>query len=478
MISTLQAAARSIFLVPLLCLSLILLPAGAMAAGQQEEIEIGRQVHSQIASQSVIFDDPVVNEYFHKICDRILKAAGRQPFPYHFYIIYGDSVNAFAVPGGYVYLHTETIGSLENEGQLAAILSHEVAHITSRHFARRTDAARSASLLNLAAMLAGIALAGTGGGGQNTAALGQALMIGGTGATIQAMLANSRADETEADSKGRNYMIAAGYNPRDMYGAFKVMNDSSYQISGKIPGYLSTHPGLSSRLASTFADQAAAAPAPADEAYLAVRDRVIALTALSSRAKRTFSQRLSENPGDASAIHGLGLVAARELSYAQAATLFQKALALSPDNGEYLADLGELELKRRRPDDAARHFEEAQKHGFKNVHATLGLARAYELSGRGGDASRLYEQASRNADDYYPSALEQAGRFFGQNGQLAKGHFLLSTYYEATGKPKDSIFHCKAAMDSPGGLNYRVRCDDRTRAMEALMENLKKSGIG
>ncbi|MDR1110077.1 MAG: M48 family metalloprotease [Deltaproteobacteria bacterium] len=462
-----------------LCLALLLLaPRPALAIGQQEEIEIGRQVQAQIASQGVLFEDPIVNDYFRRVCARILKAAGPQPFPFHFYVIRSNFLNAFAVPGGYVYLHSETINSLENEGQMAAILSHEVAHITSRHFARRSDAAKSATLLNLAGLLAGIALAGAGGGGQNTAALGQALMIGTTGASIQAMLANSRADETEADSRGRSYLIKAGYSPRDMFGAFKVMNEQSYQLTGSVPGYLSTHPGLTSRLASTFADQASAPPAPRDEAYLAIRDRVLALTALTSRARKIFSKRLSENPSDASALHGLGLVALREMDYSLAQELMDKAVALAPGSGEYQTDLGELALKRRQPEAAARHFEAARQKGHDSVQTALGLARAYELSGRTKDASRLYELAAGGAGDYFPAALEQAGLFFGQNGQLAKGHFLLSSFYEATGRPKDSIFHCKAALDSPGGGNYQGRCDRRTRDLEEFMENSRKMGIG
>jgi predicted Zn-dependent protease len=465
------------FLVYLLC-SALLFNTPAHAIGQQEEIEIGQQVHSQIASMNALFDDPIVNEYFQGVCQMILKAAGTQPFPFHFSIIKSHFLNAFAVPGGYIYLHTETFNSLENEGQLAAILSHEVAHITSRHFSRRSEAARTASILNLAGLLAGIALAGAGGGGQNTAALGQALMIGSTGATIQAMLANSRADETEADSKGRNYMIKAGYNARDMYGAFKVMNEQSYQLSGNIPGYLKTHPGLSARLASTFADQAVAPPAPKDTRYLAIRDRVMALTALTSRAVKFFNKRLAENPDDASAIHGLGLVAYRDLNYSKAQQFMEKALALSPNNPEFLTDLGTLALQRAKPEEAIRNFEAARKQGYRNVQTTLGLARAYELVGRSKDASSMYEHAIGNSNNYFPQALEKAGLFFGQNGQRAKGHYLLSSFYEATGKPKDSIFHCKAALEAPGGANYQAKCDTRTRQLEDLMEKSKKNGIG
>jgi predicted Zn-dependent protease len=117
-------------------------------------------------------------------------------------------LNAFAVPGGYIYVNTETIYNLENEGQLAAILSHETAHLTAQHFARRLEGSSTATVASVAAMLAGVLVASRGGG--SAGALGPALMMGGAGAGTQALLANSRDDEAEADAKGRDYLVKSG----------------------------------------------------------------------------------------------------------------------------------------------------------------------------------------------------------------------------------------------------------------------------
>lgn len=459
---------RSIRAIALALIFFFLAARPASAITQKEELELGRQVHAEISAEGLLFDDPFVTEYYRKVCQRVLKAAGTQPFPYHFYVIKSPYLNAFAVPGGYIYLHTGTINTLENEGQMAAILSHEVAHVTSRHFSRRSEAAMSANLLTLAGMIAGIALASSG-GGQNTAALGQALILGSTGASVQAMLANSRADETEADTKGRSYMIKAGYNPRDMYGAFKIMNDQSYQLSRNIPGYLSTHPGLSARLASTFSDQAGAPKAEPDALYQGVRDRTMAMTGSAGRTRTLFNRRLDANPDDASAINGLGLLAIREVAYLQALKHLTRAAELSPNEPRFLTDLGELALLMRDPDAAIRHFERARKAG-DNLLAVLGLARAYELTGRTKDAASFYDKAMTMAGENYPPALEMAGRFFGQYGQAAKGHFALSTYYALSGRFTDALFHCGAAQKEPNGMNYKVRCEQRERDLEDVMK--------
>ncbi|MDR1578029.1 MAG: M48 family metalloprotease [Deltaproteobacteria bacterium] len=443
----------------------------AWAVSQKEELELGRQVHRQLAAQKVLFNDPTVDQYLRRISKRLLKVAGPLAHPFHFYVIQSDGLNAFAVPGGYIYMHTETIISLQNEGQLAAILSHEVAHITSRHFAQRQEAGKKASIASLAGVLAGALLAG-GGGGQNTGALGQALMLGSVGASIQAMLANSRADETEADRKGRSYMIKAGYNPRDMYGAFKIMNERSYHFSSAIPNYLRTHPGLAARMASTFGDQADQAPSPPDPGYEAIKDRVLALSAQPRRARSVFQKRLEQNPNDASALHGLAMIAAREQSLTQANELLEKALKLSPANAEYLADMGDLSLRRRKTQDAVTYYEKSRNLN-KGLLSTLGLARAFELLGKNKEAANFYDQAVDMAEDDYPEALELAGRFFGQIGEMAKGHYLLSRYFGNVGQLKQAIFHCKTTINDPAGGRYKRTCEQYIRDYEEIMKESK-----
>jgi predicted Zn-dependent protease len=439
---------------------------------QKEELEIGRQVHRQLVAQGVIFNDSIVDQYVRRIAKRILKAAGPQSYPFHFYVIRSDGLNAFAVPGGYIYLHTETINSLQNEGQLAAILAHETAHVTSRHFARRQEAGKKASIASLAGILAGALLASGGGGGQNAGALGQALMLGSIGASIQSMLANSRADESEADRKGRDYMVKAGYSPRDMYGAFKVMNDRSYHLSSEMPNYLSTHPGLAARMASTFADQANKPPAPQDPEYAAIRDRVLAYSAQTKRARSVFQKRLETNPNDAAALHGLSLIAARELNFNLANEFMAKALKLDPNNAAYLVDMGDIALRRRNPEAAVDYYVKSRAK-YKDLSSTLGLARANELLKKNKEAANLYDEALEMAGDDYPVVQEYAGRFFGQYGQMAKGHYLLSKYFGNVGQLKQAIFHCQTAMKEAAGGRYKISCEQNIRDFEEIMKESK-----
>jgi predicted Zn-dependent protease len=441
-------------------------PERLLAINQAEEIELGQAVHLEIAKENSLFTDPYVNQYFQRVASRILRAAPRQSFPFHFYLIKSNTLNAFAVPGGYIYFHTETINSLENEGQMAAILAHEIAHITSRHFSKRSEQSSAVTLASLAGIVAGALIASQ--GGHNSAALGQAIMMGSTGATIQAMLANSRADESEADRKGRDYMIKAGYHPKDMYGAFKIMNEKSFSLSSRIPSYLSTHPGISARLASTFADQQNATKSPPDTLYLAIRDRTLALTAVPERAINTFRGRLKDNPQDASALHGLALVSVQANKFTQAEKYFKDALAISPNNGEYLSDLGALYYQLRQPQEAITQYQLAIKNGDNTPQTNLGLARSYDVLGRSSEAATYYNKAVAEASDKYPPALEAAGTFFMKKGELPKGHFIMGNYFLQTGKIKEAVFHYNETLKTPS--TYTSQVNQILRDLEPFTE--------
>jgi predicted Zn-dependent protease len=456
----------------MISLGLYVFGAKELSATLAEEIKLGREVHMEIAKEGMLFDDPYVLRYYQKVCNKLLKVIGPQEQPFQFHLILSDSLNAFAVPGGYIYFHTETFNSLENEGQMAAILAHEIAHITSKHFSLRAEKNAAASLANLAGLIAGAVLMSS--GGHNSAALGQAVLMGSAGASVQSMLANSRADESEADRKGRSYMIKAGYNPRDMYGAFKIMNEKSFNISSSIPSYMSTHPGISQRLASTLSDQASAPKAPVDKEYLEIRDRVLALTANTERARNVFMKRLEDDPKDASALHALGLLAVRNMNFSQAEKYYKDALEIIPNKGEYLSDLGNLSFDRRKYDEAVKYFSDALKSGDRTPRTTLGLARSYELLGKNREASINYDAAVESAGNLYPQALEIAGLFFTTKGDQAKGHYILGNYYLQTGRPREAVFHYQETLKLPNSQKYKFRVEQLLRDLDAFMGKPKE----
>ncbi|MEW5725224.1 MAG: M48 family metallopeptidase, partial [Thermodesulfobacteriota bacterium] len=214
-------------------------PASAMT--YEEERKLGRSILAYFQEHVEFVDDPAVTAYVNGLGRKILARLGPQPFEYRFFVIKSEAINAFAAPAGYVFLNSGTLVQLQTEGQLAAILSHEIAHVTGRHMARRIENNKKLNWATVAGILAGTLLGG---------APGAAVAMGSVGANMSAQLAFSREDEREADRKGLEYLQAAGYSPQDMAGAFEIMFQSSYHQPQDIPSYFTTHPGLGERISA------------------------------------------------------------------------------------------------------------------------------------------------------------------------------------------------------------------------------------
>lgn len=212
-----------------------------------DEIEMGKKFDNTIRAQMPFVDDPEIVSYVKGVVDRVATTLPPQPWTIQSGVVVHGSMNAFAVPGGYIYIFTGLILNVDNEDELAAVIGHELAHVTERHVAKRMDQMRFISIASIAGMVAG-ALLGAG-GGQTTNSLGQAVAKGSMAAAQSAFLMYTRENEREADQVGINYLVKSGYNPDAMPQTFELMNKRRWFMSGdNIPSYLSTHPGLDERI--------------------------------------------------------------------------------------------------------------------------------------------------------------------------------------------------------------------------------------
>lgn len=208
--------------------------------GIKDEQELGRQFDVLVRSRMPLVEDPEIKLYVRSVVERLASVLPPQPFLFTANVLLNSSMNAFAVPGGYVFAHTGLIMELEHESELAGVLAHELAHVTQRHVAGRIERAQVTSLLSLAGALAGAFLGGGSGKG--------GLIAGSAAAGQAAMLNYSRVDESEADEMGLQYLIAAGYNPRGLQGSFEKIRKKQWDSGITVPTYLSTHPDVGTRI--------------------------------------------------------------------------------------------------------------------------------------------------------------------------------------------------------------------------------------
>lgn len=204
----------------------------------EQDVEIGRQSAAQAEAQLPVLRDAEVNAYINDIGQRLARNAGGPNFPYQFKVVNASDINAFALPGGPIYINRGIIDQSKNEGEVAGVIAHEIAHVALRHGTHQASKAYAAQ--------AGISiLGGLLGGkvGSGTANIINA--IGGFGLNAL-FLKFSREMETQADIRGAQILAASGYAPADMVGFFRTLEqvDKSRKTS-----WLSDHPAPPDRIA-------------------------------------------------------------------------------------------------------------------------------------------------------------------------------------------------------------------------------------
>jgi beta-barrel assembly-enhancing protease len=222
----------------------------ACSVSTQQEIDMGTQYAQQINAQLPIVNDPEANRYINVLGDSIAKLTSRTDIPdWHFYIVDSKEVNAFAVPGGFIYVNRGLIERTQRMDQLAGVLGHEIGHVVRRHSIKQMQQQQGANIgVTLACILTRIC--------DNQA--GQAaIQVGGT-----AIFAKfSRSDEAEADAEGIKNVVRAGISPNGIPEMFEILIAERQSNPSAVEGWFSTHPLEEDRIAATRAQIAQISPA-------------------------------------------------------------------------------------------------------------------------------------------------------------------------------------------------------------------------
>ncbi len=201
------------------------------------EVEKGRKIARRVEETLPLTPDEAMQARVRTIGERLVAVCDRQEFPYHFAIVEDDEVNAFSLPGGYVFLHHGLVKKTASDDELAGVIAHEIAHITARHAITRYERSIGLALLQLATLATqeGAAIEGVGLAGAAT------------------HLANARHDELEADTLAVQYMKAAGFDPTGMLTFLETLHTLDrgqfrYLPRGVVrPHYALTHPFVPDR---------------------------------------------------------------------------------------------------------------------------------------------------------------------------------------------------------------------------------------
>lgn len=302
---------------------------------EDEETKISREFRREAKKLFKFVNNPEVERYIDRIGRRILAATGPQSFDYRFFIVEDSQLNAFAVPGGSIYVYTGLIERAKTTDELAGVLGHEITHVKGHHMAR-SSGPDAISILSLLSM---VALARSGSGAQAAAVVGQAV------ATTR-QLAYSRQLEMEADTLGARYMAAAGYDPKGTIAFLKMLDQERQLNPVDVPAYVLSHPITQERVANAELVVKSLKPndlRPDSPESLKKVQIVIRMERPGRESVVSEYQKLvQKNPQDPELRYLLGFAEQLLGQLPQARQDYEKSRQLQPENAGLERDLGRL----------------------------------------------------------------------------------------------------------------------------------------
>lgn len=206
-----------------------------------EEYRTGQAVIRNIRHAGGVLDDPLIQGYLNELGYRLVAPSESQQL-FHFFLIKDNSINAFALPGGFIGINAGLILATKSESELAGVMAHEIAHVTQRHHARRYEQGTS-NVPIIAAIIAAIVL------GNQGSDVGQAALASVAAGSAQNQINFTRSNEKEADRIGINLLIKAEFNPHGMAAFFDTLDKQSRFYGDSIPEFLRSHPVNPARIA-------------------------------------------------------------------------------------------------------------------------------------------------------------------------------------------------------------------------------------
>ncbi len=405
----------------------------------QDEKKLGKEFYDKLNDKGVFVKDPKVKSYIEKMGRLLLSHSRQSFFDFTFSVIDSPGINAFATPGGYVYVYSGLIELTEDENQLAGVLAHEIAHIKARHIAQMIESSQKIGVATLAAILASAFL-----GGDVTAAV-----VGFSSATAATLsLKYSREHEEEADRLGMLYLAETGYDGEGMLNFLKIMRQYEF-YSNSVPSYFLTHPGTGDRISYLDGLLQTKYKERGSKSILGKLERIKTILVIGRKGPdssiRYFQNALKKDPDNPDALYGLAVIQGKLGKTSESFDNFQKALSLSPDDADILRDLGISYFNLGKVADATDTLRRAYRVDREDADTILYLGRAYTTTGDYSAALELYKEFLKKNPDDIP-VYHNLAMLYGKVNMQGESHYHFGIFFKKEHKIKSALFHFKAAQ--------------------------------
>jgi predicted Zn-dependent protease len=441
----------------------------AMISPVQEKA-LGQRALKYYRSQVPTSSDPLVIDYLENLIERLLPYSQLEDKHIDLVVVRNDSLNAFAIPGGIIGMHTGVFNYAKTENQLAAILAHEMGHLSQRHYARQLEQQKNMMLPMIAGMLAGLVLAA------NSRDGGAATIMATQAATQAAALRFSRENEQEADRIGMQTMYQAKLDPYAASDMFEEMLHAT-RSSRRPPEYLLTHPVTERRVADAR-NRAMAHPRmayPDNLEFQLMRSRIrFELEETPQTAIKRFKNELEgDNFSPDASRYGLAMAYAAAGQFESARTTLKPLLEKDPTRITYLIMSADIDIAAERFKPALELLETQLKLNPDNYPLNIRYAEASMKAGLYKQSAELLERYSRKRknDDYLWYLLAEVN---GLNGDILGVHEARAEYFIANGIYDKAQIQLRNAIKLAKGQFQRTAIlEERLKYVEREMLEMR-----
>lgn len=444
--------------------------------GPGEEARLGDQLIRSLRRSMAFIGDPEINEYFSNLGYRLVSQLDKPKQDYTFFLIKDVRINAFALPGGYIVFNSGLIRTTKGESELAAVLGHEIAHVSQRHLARLFEKANVTNLKTLAGLILAMAVSGS------NPELAQATFAATIAGTIQSQINFTRENEKEADRVGIDLLARSGYDTHSMPKFFERLHRATRLYGEQPPEFLSTHPVTTNRMADSknrAAQYKKKGKKNIDaQSYYLVKAKLRVLEETPENNIKFFREQMKaklSHHEKVAAKYGYALALLRDNKTKEAQPILTKLVQQDPNRIMFKTALAKLELEQGNVSTAVKTYKKALQLNPNNYPLTLFLAEALLHNGDAKQSVAIIRDQLRskpNTPQLYELLARAEGelaRTEGKPGSLAAAHRALAEYFFLVGHTFAAIEQLKIAKKTTNLDEYqRLKIEARLKQLQTV----------
>ncbi len=437
----------------------------------QDEQRIAEQILREVAVSDEVLQDAEVTDYLQNLGNRLAAASPDKQQVFNFFVVTDNSINAFAMPGGVIGVHTGLILASNNESELASVLGHEVGHVTQRHLARMLAQQKYDTFKNIAGIALALLVA------RANPELANGALAASSAATVQRQLDYTREHEREADRVGLSILDSAGFDARAMPAFFTTMQRGTRFSEGNAPSFLRTHPLTAERIADvTNRVEGMPYKQVADSfEFNLVKAKLRAGDGLAQTAIDQFTNNILERrfTNEAAEHYGLALAMLRKNDLSGASNQLKLLRAKAPKHAFIENLAARIEVAKNNPQAAAAQYAKALNLYPKHRSLIYGYAEHFLAINQPDKAIKLVQDKKviYPNDAYFYELLAKA--YTAKNNNLLRFQAQGEAYYRKYNLQKAIEQMEFAAKAKDGNFYEHSIVDARLKDFKRLQENEK-----